>query len=451
MKKKKFKLERKKNKVKSNFLKKTARGSAKFAINCHLRKFSNMKNKKRKHEKDSYNTIEEAVAAIFLNKKDRKRMFSVLFSLSLVGALIVLTGTHFLLKQQAVIDQNSDIDWKNQHTFARQLKGKTELIGDDESQEKNQSSEVDKEEYIQNSFKNDTLEVFFLGDLMLDRYNRELMERKGDGWMTERVRHLFLEKDLNVANLEGPVTTDQSVSVGSEEGVKNNFIFTFDPDGTRNFLQDNKINLVNLGNNHILNFGKKGFTQTKKFLSQNNFGYFGDISGEDDIFIEKNINGIKVAFISYNQFSGNGFDEIKRKVEDLEKLNDLTIVYAHWGSEYELEENKQQREEAHEFIDAGADLIIGSHPHVVQPVEMYNKRAIFYSLGNFIFDQYFSEDTMVGLGVNVSIAKTKELDFTLTPLQLQRNGQVDFATDEQENKLLNRILKSKETRAEMSL
>src|SRR5690606_33310167 len=71
----------------------------------------------------------------------------------------------------------------------------------------------------------------------------------------------------------------------------------------------------------------------------------------------------------------------------------LIVVYPHWGEEYATTSSPRQQSLAHAFIDAGADAVIGSHPHVVQELELYNEKLIAYSLGNFVFDQYFSEET----------------------------------------------------------
>ncbi len=93
------------------------------------------------------------------------------------------------------------------------------------------------------------------------------------------------------------------------------------------------------------------------------------------------------------------------------------VVNIHWGTEYEHEYNTTQSITAHALSDSGADVIIGHHPHVVQGLEIYKNKLIFYSLGNFIFDQYFSSDTQTGLSLGLSIdAKTKKGSVYLFPL-----------------------------------
>jgi poly-gamma-glutamate synthesis protein (capsule biosynthesis protein) len=90
-------------------------------------------------------------------------------------------------------------------------------------------------------------------------------------------------------------------------------------------------------------------------------------------------------------------------------------VYVHWGNEYELKHSEQQEALAHYVIDSGIDAVIGHHPHVVQDIEIYNGKPIFYSLGNFIFDQYFSGDVQTGLVVKVYIQKDT-ITYTLVPI-----------------------------------
>jgi poly-gamma-glutamate synthesis protein (capsule biosynthesis protein) len=97
-------------------------------------------------------------------------------------------------------------------------------------------------------------------------------------------------------------------------------------------------------------------------------------------------------------------------------------VYAHWGDEYEKKPNSGQREFAHRLVDAGADLVIGSHPHVVQTKELYNDKWIYYSLGNFVFDQYFNDSVRCGAVVTVSL--NPDLSYTTEEyfVELVRDG-----------------------------
>ncbi len=150
-------------------------------------------------------------------------------------------------------------------------------------------------------------------------------------------------------------------------------------------------------------------------LDEAGVAYFGlpQNFGTDAIATTTTINGYKIAFVNYNQFLGQSDPE--KTIQAIWKARSFTgdnakfvVVYAHWGDEY-VPETEMQRVLAHRFIDAGADVIIGSHPHIIQSHESYNGKDIYYSLGNFIFDQYWNEDVRKGMGVEVTIDTKGEI------------------------------------------
>lgn len=267
------------------------------------------------------------------------------------------------------------------------------------------------------------VKILFVGDLMFDRKIRQAAAKNGNDFIFEPLRDLFFGNDLIVANLEGPLTTNNSASVNSIPGSANNFIFTFDPSLAKTLFGQN-IKLVNLGNNHILNFGQKGLESTKTYLKEAGVNYFGDPgSGGQKSFVQE-FDGFKIGFVSYDQFNEPNASTTKAEIGKLKLESDLIIVYAHWGNEYVKTANAPIVSLAHSFIDAGADLIIGSHPHVIQNKEVYNGKIIYYSLGNFVFDQWFDSDVREGLAVKVLIEpQSKKLEFVETRLWLQNNGQ----------------------------
>lgn len=267
------------------------------------------------------------------------------------------------------------------------------------------------------------ISVLFLGDLMFDRSIRQFAEKKGNDFIFEKIGDFLKNSDLVVANLEGPITDNVSKSINTKPEEKDHFYFTFDS-GLAGTLAKHNIKLVNFGNNHILNFGTSGLEQTKKYLTENRVDYFGDLKNLDKNYFVKEINGMKIGFVGYNQFGGKGAEEINRNIEIIRNTVDIILVYTHWGKEYEKTPSDSIKNLAHSFIDAGADLVIGSHPHVVQNVEEYKGKKIYYSLGNFIFDQYFSAETMKGLAVKVRInPENKSLKFQEIPLAMDKNGQ----------------------------
>jgi poly-gamma-glutamate capsule biosynthesis protein CapA/YwtB (metallophosphatase superfamily) len=265
------------------------------------------------------------------------------------------------------------------------------------------------------------IKIFFVGDLMLDRYIRKIAEKKGYPYIFEKIRGHLKEADLAVANLEGPITDNISASIGTAVGEKNHLIFTFDK-SISSILSESNIKLVNIGNNHILNFGKDGVDQTKNNLTSANINYFGETGDESKTYIAS-INGYKIGFVNYNQFSSRSPARTLDNIKNIRNQSDILIVYAHWGMEYQARSNQAIRELGHRFIDSGADLVIGSHPHVIEEKEEYKGHMIYYSLGNFIFDQYFSSETKKGLAVEVTISAENKIEYNDIPLILDNNGQ----------------------------
>ena len=303
-----------------------------------------------------------------------------------------------------------------------------------------EADEVMRGETVNEKTEEKIAKLMFFGDFMLDRSNRTLIAKRGNDWMTEKIGELFLNQDLNILNLEGTITEKNSVSVGTKETEKGHFIFTFNPKETENFLIENKIKMVSLGNNHITNFGSEGVLETRKNLQDFEVKYFGDPQDKDNFLVQE-INGIKISFVNFNAFSKINSDITIENIQKAQEQSEFVVVYTHWGAEYALMENENQKKLAHSFIDNGADLIIGTHPHVVQPVEIYKNKAIFYSLGNFIFDQYFSEDVKERLAVGVTISENKT-EFFLEPLYLEKNGQLVLADEVKKKNILSRVFQN---------
>ena len=262
--------------------------------------------------------------------------------------------------------------------------------------------------------------ILFGGDMMFDRWIREKAMKRGNNFVFDGVRDEIHAHDLTVANLEGPITDNPSKSVGSAFGSHDNYLFTFDPSWAKT-LADEGIGPVDLGNNHIFNQGDDGLVQTKRFLDDVGVASFGDPSDGNRI-ARRTVNGIRIAFVGYDQFIPDGQERALADIKSARESEDVVIVYAHWGSEY-LPVRDDVRQLAHAFVDAGCDAVIGSHPHVVQEKETYAGKTIYYSLGNFVFDQYFRDDTRRGLLVSMTIdGKTKQLSFRDFPVVLRTDG-----------------------------
>lgn len=266
----------------------------------------------------------------------------------------------------------------------------------------------------------------FAGDVMFDRYIRKVAQVKGNSYIFSCIHSMLHKPDIVVANLEGPITDNPSVSIGSTPGGENNFTFTFDP-ALADTLKEENIRIVFLGNNHVLDFGGEGMAQTRRLLTKTGIGYFGGVRPDEPTyrFLKE---GISFAFIGYNAFLGGGVDDALSRIATLKGTADYLIVYAHWGQEY-TQASVEVKALAHSFVDAGADLVVGSHPHVIQESELYRGSYIYYSLGNFIFDQYFSPETMEGLFLTAEFHENGIVRVEETMVSMLRDGRTCGSSD----------------------
>lgn len=243
------------------------------------------------------------------------------------------------------------------------------------------------------------IKILFVGDMMFDRTIRDIAEKNGYSYLFSCMGDYLREFDMVIGNLEGPITNEISLSRNTKPGAVGNTTFTFDV-GIAEVLALNNIKMVNLGNNHILDFGMFGRDNTERELGGAGILYFG--APGSPVMATTTLRGYTLAVINFNQFLGeNNSQKTIRTVWQAKKEADLVAVYAHWGDEY-VSATEYEKALAHSFIDAGVDIVIGSHPHIIQEHEVYNGKNIYYSLGNFIFDQYFLDEAKTGAGAEVS-------------------------------------------------
>lgn len=254
--------------------------------------------------------------------------------------------------------------------------------------------------------------ILNFGDVMFDRGVRNIIEnRKRDPFEYIKKDLDLLKSDVFIVNLEGPIV-EMDRSLCQQKAYN----FQFAP-STTEILKSIGVNMVTIANNHSYDCLMPGYESTIRYLNSSGILFMGEKEYEKS-YTTKVISGKKVAFVGMDEtvqpIPVSGFYEVVRK---LKNENDIVVVNIHWGTEYMLSANENQIEIAHRLVDSGADVIFGHHPHVVQNMEVYKGRAIFYSLGNFVFDQNFG-DTTVGLGVKVEF-KEKETIFELFPLNIK--------------------------------
>lgn len=298
----------------------------------------------------------------------------------------------------------------------------------------------------------ESLKILFGGDVFLDRSVRRSIESGTDVWAP--VENFLKSYKYKVANLEGPIKNKEKAAPNGS------FSFSFQEEYIDK-LKDLGFTALSLANNHTLNEKTQGLVATRGYLQKIGISYFGDPNNEIDYCCltyiyengelkpditnfsdRKSLLGDSVKRIAFvgelDLYGGNG-DKILKKIKELKAAGSFVIVYPHWGVEYETGIAPIEQKRAHELIDAGADLVIGSHPHVVQPIEEYKGKIIFYSLGNFLFDQHFSYDTLHGLLVEVEFTDSG-LKFTLFPTeQDKKTFQISLAGDDARKKMLDRL------------
>jgi poly-gamma-glutamate synthesis protein (capsule biosynthesis protein) len=258
-----------------------------------------------------------------------------------------------------------------------------------------------------------TVSVLFTGDIMLDRAVAIHAQKDGFDSLFAQLNRLFLGSDMVIGNLEGTLTNNKSISQEDFSILR----FTFDPSYAEK-LAGLGFNGFSLSNNHSFDFGQDGFYQTKQNLNGAGILSFGSPYNDQSLSTETTIQGKSVCFVGYLELFRPDPTSVRNEIKRLRPQCDLLILTAHWGVEYSPVETAAQKELAHGFIDAGADMIIGSHPHVVEPLEIYHGKAIFYSLGNFMFDQNFSYNTENGLTVEIERNATSTT-FTLIPITIK--------------------------------
>ncbi len=249
--------------------------------------------------------------------------------------------------------------------------------------------------------------IFFVGDIMLTRGVKSSVAKNFAGDYSKLFENVEELKDADIlfGNLEGAVS-DKGNNVGSK------YSFRMDPI-VLPALKEAGFDIVSFANNHVGDWNTIAFTDTLSRLNENNILKTGagnnKKEAEEPTIIKK--NGTRFGFLGFSDVGPNwlgstesnpgillasdpDFDSI---IQNAKEKVDVLIVSFHFGDEYKLVHNKRQETLAHSAIDGGADLVIGHHPHVMEDIETYNGKTIVYSLGNFIFDQSFSKDTMRGM------------------------------------------------------
>lgn len=281
--------------------------------------------------------------------------------------------------------------------------------------------------------------ILITGDVIPARSVNQQASLKGDFlWPYRKVADFVKNADITFINLETPLLQNCPI-------ITSGFSFC----GSSKHIEGLKlmgVDIVTLANNHSGNFREEGVKETTKLLRDNEILVIG-IEGEENIVI-KDIRGIKFAFLGYNDIGvSNGVSntdllDIRENIlEAKERGANVVIVQFHWGIEYRSEPDERQKMLGRYTIDQGADLVIGNHPHWVQPVEIYKNRLITYAHGNFIFDQEWSQKTKEGVVGKYIFYGNQLIDVEYFPIEIKNFGQPYFLEGEHRKRILDEMYK----------
>ncbi|MCZ2079978.1 MAG: CapA family protein [Bryobacteraceae bacterium] len=271
------------------------------------------------------------------------------------------------------------------------------------------------------------LRLLFGGDVMLSRHVGRIARQKQDpSWPFRELAGTLKDADIAFVNLESPFSDKGR---RTEKGM----VFKADPEMISG-LVDAGIDVVSTSNNHARDCGSYGVTFTLEWLAKHGIlavgtGATGEIAHAGVVLERK---GVRFGFLAYtyDQLNGNytdhdpriavmDLDRMKQNVQSMKTRSDVIVVSMHAGTEYRRTPHKGQVEFARAAINAGARLVVGHHPHVIQTVEEYGGGLIFYSLGNLVFDQSHRRDTQRGLLAEVIFNGARLDGYYLLPVDIK--------------------------------
>uniref|UniRef100_UPI00046F2B38 CapA family protein n=1 Tax=Paenibacillus forsythiae TaxID=365616 RepID=UPI00046F2B38 len=293
-----------------------------------------------------------------------------------------------------------------------------------------------------------TVKLSFAGDVIFAGKVGELLKKKGYDYPYARLGGMFLQDDLSVINLETPVT---------ERGTEANKTFVFkSPPEALNALKAAGVDAVSLANNHTLDMGEQGLRDTLDNLVARGIPFVGAGLDSSEAYSAQYFTrkGITIALLGFTRVmpeagwaAGEGKPGVAsaydsgpalKAIAEARKKADIVAVVVHWGQERRNEPNAVQQSLGRSFIDAGADLVIGGHPHVLQGLEPYKGKWIAYSTGNFIFTRSSTKTTWETAVFQAECNVKGQCSMSLTPFDAKLGQPVPMSA-EGGQKLLERV------------
>jgi hypothetical protein len=280
-----------------------------------------------------------------------------------------------------------------------------------------------------------TASLFIVGDIMLGRDVEMRIQKYGEMYPYVGVSALVAQHDAGIGNFEGTIPP---LHVPTPPFT---FRFSIHEDRLQT-LNSIGFTILSLANNHAYDYGVEALTHTRDLCRTYNVSCVGSPVHIDAFSTAKiEIGTYTVGFFAFQTVTTSFSTTSILDVFESLNATDYKIAYVHWGDEYAETHTKMQEIIAHALIDTGFDAVVGHHPHVIQDIEMYKGKPIFYSLGNFIFDQYFSTAVTQGLALSLLLSPF-EAQYTLIPISsTSTRAQPQVATGEERAGILERISK----------
>ncbi|MEH7462429.1 CapA family protein [Bacillus thuringiensis] len=314
------------------------------------------------------------------------------------------------------------------------------------SETKNEQTEKAKgKEQTKKPKEDPEITLTFSGDTMFDWQLRPVIQSKGADYPFQHVKPEIEKADYSFINLESAFTTREKKYPGQLFWIKS------DP-STLKAIKNTGYDIVNIGNNHTLDYYQDGLLDTISHVKKMGFPYIGAGKNAKDAYTarEVTIKGKKFKFLSFVRFMPdtawvatdnkpgivNGYDVnlVTKTIKEQKKDADYMIVYMHWGVEKTNRPAAYQKEYVQKMVDAGANAIVGSHPHWLQGFEYYNKVPVAYSLGNFLFPDYVKGHS-AETGVLTIKFKGKDVSMSFNPYMIRNNQITPLQGTEKQNML----------------
>lgn len=275
-----------------------------------------------------------------------------------------------------------------------------------------------------------TVSLAFVGDILQGEYINTLLKENGYNYPYEKALFSLSSADYTMGNLEMPITKN-GVPMHPDD---KEYVFKGEPEALSGLVYGG-IDIVTLANNHTLDQGLEALYDTMQHLDEHGIHHVGAGKNEKEAYEPHivEINGIKIGYLAaswvlpINEWKATPYQgglaetydakRILSAIENTKQEVDIVVLYVHWGEERNSSPLQKHIDMAKKYIDAGADLIVGSHAHVLQGFEQYNGKWIAYNLGNFVFSAYPSERQAETGVLNATCNKEANCELSFVPMK----------------------------------